>query len=355
MDIHCKFRYTMGHETPRNPSTAGGTEAPRHDVAPCWQDISIGGRDLEFLHKLAGALGSELSGGWGECSAAQACVGKAAAVVTTAEAPTAGTPETGGSGSWIHNGFVDPAAHCETDRAAFWNPLPPGPRLAGDGEFRMDVAETGTPGHPERRGSHRRVEEIQVAAYKKKPKDLEPISPSSTKAASSSFLTCARPGRRSDRPRSSDTATGVIGSPPSPLSPSLPAGYDLAFISASTAPTSRVWRSWDSCAICFGICGERWCCFGMEAPSTNASSSRTSCASITGFMSSLFLPTLQNSTRTNSSGPRLSAPCPMACPRISPNSDATSAVRSMGFETPRNYFGPAFTPLIYHGRNRYIH
>jgi len=105
--------------------------------------------------------------------------------------------------------------------------------------------------------AHRTLEEAAVAGVKKKPKDLGPISYSSTKADSSSSLTCARLGRRSAIPRSSDTATPGSGFLPSPQSPSPHRASGLDFTSVSIAPILREWRSSASCVTFCATCADR--------------------------------------------------------------------------------------------------
>lgn len=266
----------MGYETPRNPSRTRITQTACCSHAPGWQDLSVRGRNLEFFHKFCGALGPKFSERRGQGASGQAGFWPSAAVGATTEAQADAAAETRTSGGWIYNGFVDTAAHFQADPQAFRNSLPPGSYLAVDGEFRMDMAEAGAPRHAAGREGHRPLEETRVVGYKKKPENLVPISPSSTKAGFSSSLTSVRLGRQSGRPLSSDTATGGIGFPQSPPLRYPPRGNAWVFTSVSIARTSPELRSLNSCGTCFTICGGRWCCSGTAAPSTSASSSRNS-------------------------------------------------------------------------------
>lgn len=247
MDIHSKISYPMGYEIPRNPSRTRITQTSCCSHAPGWQDLSVRGRNLEFFHKFCCALGPKFSKRWGQGTPGQAGFRPSAAVGTTAEAQAAAVAETRTSGGWIHNGFVDTAAHFQAGPQAFRNSLPPGPYLEADGEFRMDMAEAGAPCHAAGREGHRPLEETRVAGYKKKPEDLVPISPSSTKAGFSSSLTSVRLGRQSGRPLSSGTATSGIGFPQSPPLRSPPRANAWAFTSVSIARTSPELKLSDSC------------------------------------------------------------------------------------------------------------
>ena len=346
----------MGHATPWNPSTARSTKTPCRCLAAVWQDVSVCGRDPELLHKLCGALDTELPPGRQRGSPAQADARASTAPVAVPETQAVTVARTRSSGGRIHDPTVDPAAHIQTDREAFRDPLPPGPCVAGDAEFGMDVAKTGAPGHAKGRGGHRPLEEIRVAEYKKKPEDLGPISSSSTKAGSSSFLTSARPGRLSARPPSLDTAIGEIEFPPSPPSPCPPRASVLDFTSVSTQPTSPAWRSSVSCAISCGICAGRSCSCGTAARSTGASSSVSFSNSTHGSGSIAFRLTPRNSTRTNLSGTTPSAHYPMARPEISPNCGTASTALSIAFETPSGCCRHASRHLTSRGRKPgYIH
>ena len=186
----------MGHATPWNPSTARSTKTSGRSAAAGWQDVPVCGRDAERFDKLRGALGPGLSPGWNRSPAGQTSARAPATVVPLVKAQA---PATVGARRWrsrLYDRAMDSTANCQADRETFRDFLSLRSCVASDDGSKMDVAEAGAPGHPERRASHRTLEEATVARGKKKPKDLGPISYSSTKADSSSSLTCARPGRR---------------------------------------------------------------------------------------------------------------------------------------------------------------
>lgn len=356
MDIHSIICYAMGYATLWHPSAAGSTKTSSRSSTASWQDVSICGRDSKLLDKLCSALGPELSPRWGSRSSVEANTWASAAVLPVAEAQAPATAEQRALRSRIHDRPLDPATDCQADRKALRDSLPPGPCVAGDDESRMDVAEAATSGHTKRRGNHRPLEEIRVAGYKKKPEDLGPISYFSTKAGFSSSLTSARPGHRSGRRPSSDTAIGEIGFLPSLPSPYPRCGSGLDFTSVCTASTSLVWRSSDSCTTFSGTCAGRLYSFGMAAPSTGVSSLRSFCAATSASMCIGSRPIPRSLTLTSSCGQRPNTPCPTVRPRTSLCLDADSVAQSTASETPSDFFDPVFMLRICHGLDDvYIH
>ena len=356
MDIHSKIVYTVGHATPRNPSTARSTKTSSRSSAAGWQDVPVGGSHAKRFDKLRGALGPGLSPRWSSSPAAQTNPRAPARVVQVAKAQALTTAGTRCWRSRIYNRTMDPTANCQADRKTFRDSLSLRSCVAGDDGSRMDVAETGASGHAEKRAGHRTLEEAAVARVKKKPKDLGPISYSSTKADSSSSLTCARPGHRSVIPRSSDTAIAGSGFRPSPPSPSPRRASALDFTSVSTAPTLRGWRSSASCVTLCATCAVRLCCCGTAAPSTDASSSRSSLVNTSASMCIHFQPTPQSSIPMSLCGPKPKILWPMVRPKTLSSLDVESAAPCIASETPRGFFGPAFTLLNCPGvSRRHIH
>ena len=351
MDIHSIIVYAMGHATPWNLSTARSTETSSRSTAAGWQDVSVCGRDAERFDKLRGALGPGLSPKWGSSPAGQTHAWAPAPVVQVAKAQAAATV---GAWCWrsrLYDRAMDSATNCQADRETFRDSLSLRSCVAGDDGSKMDVAEAGAPSRAEKRASHRTLEEAAVARVKKKPKDLGPISYSSTKADSSSSLTCARLGRRSAIPRSSDTAILGSGFLPSPPSPSPHRASGLDFTSVSIAPILREWRSSASYATSSGTCADRLCCSGMAAPSTGASSSRSSFANTSGSWCIDFQPMPQSSIPMSLCGPKPNTLWPMVHQRTSLSLDVGSAALSIASGALNAFFGPAFTLRSYRGPN----
>lgn len=343
MDIHSRILYARGHATPWNPSTARRTKTSSRSSAASWQDVPVCGRDAERFDKLGGALGPGLSPRRGSSPAAQTNARTPATVVQVAKAAA---PTTVGAWCWrsgLYDRTMDSAANCQADRETFRDFLSLWSCVASDDGFKMDVAEAGAPSHAEKRASHRTLEEAGVAGVKKKPKDLGPISYSSTKAASSSSLTCARLGRRSAVPRSLDTATAGSEFLPSPPSPSPRRASGLDFTSVSTAPILPGWRSSDSCVTSCAICADRLCCSGMAAPSIGVSSSRISFANTSGSMCIDFQPMPQSSIQMNLCGPKPNTLWPTVRQKTSLSLDVAFVALSIASATLSGFFGHAFT------------
>lgn len=349
MDIHSTILYARGHATPGNPSTIRSTKTSSRSFVAGWQDVPVCGRDAERFDKLGGALGPRLSPRWDSGPAAQTDARAPATVVQVAKAQA---PTTVGAWCWrsgLYDRTMDSAANCQADRETFRDSLSLRSCVASDDGFKMDVAEAGAPGHAEKRASHCTLAEAGVAGVKKKPKDLGPISYSSTKADFSSFLTCARLGRRLVTPRSSDTATAGSGFLPSPPSPCLRRASGLDFTSGSTVPILPGWRSSDSCVTFCAICADRLCCSGMAAPSIGVSSSRSSFANTSGFMCIDFQPMPQSSIRMSLCGPKPNTLWPTVRQRTSLNLDVASVTLSIASATLNGFFGHAFTLRSCHG------
>lgn len=356
MDIHSIIVYAMGHATPWNPSAIRSTKTSSHSSAAGWQDVSVCGRDAERFDKFGGALGPGFSPRWVSSPAGQTHARAPATVVRVAKAQAPATAGARCRRGGIYDRAMDFAANCQADRETFRDSLSLRSCVASDDESKMDVAEAGAPGHAEKRASHRPLEEAAVARVKKKPKDLGPIWYSSTKADSSSFLTCARLGHRSAIPRSLDIVTAGSGFLPSLLSRSLHRASGLDFTSVSTALTLRGWRSSASCVTSSGTCADRWCCSGMAAPSTGASSSRSSFTNTSGSMCIDFQPMPQSSIPMSLCGPKPRALWPMVRQRTWLSLHVGSAALSIVSGALNDFFGLAFTLPNSHGPEwRYIH
>lgn len=342
MDINSIIVYAMGHATPWDPSTTRRTKTSCRRSVAGWQDVPVCGGDAERFHKLGSALGAGLSPRWGSSPEVQTNAGAPPTVVQVAKAQAPRTVGARCGRGRIYDRAVDSAAHCQADRETFRDSLSLWSCVAGDDGPKMDMAEAGAPGHAEKRASHRTLEETGVAQVKKKPKDLGPISYSSTKADSSSSLTCAKPGRRLAIPPSLNTAIRGSGFLPSPPSPSPHRATGLDFTSVSTAPILRGWRSSASCVTFCATCTDRLCSSGMAAPSTGASSSRSSFANISGSMCIDSRPMPQSSIPMSLYGPKPKILWPMARQKMLSSLDVDSAAPCIESETLKGFFGLAF-------------
>lgn len=256
-------------------------------------------------------------------------------------------------GGRIRHGLVDLGADRGRDPATLRSALSSLPRLEAAAQYGLVLPEARNQGERERRGSHRALEALPVAPYKKKPNDLGPISSSSTKAASSCFPTSVGLGHPKDRRRfCAVPGTGRR------FRPSRPWWCRRAVDAWRSTPGSirrrtsiRFWRR-DSWATCSKRCEGQSYFFGMVAASTKDRPSGSSFVGIgvcTRFASRA---TRLSSTLRSGSGSSSKTPWPTVRPRTCATSRAAFIVRSSGFASPRSCCGPASMLPISHGNDK---
>ena len=168
--------------------------------------------------------------------------------------------------------------------------------------FWLELSKAATTRSAKRRKGHCVLEAQDMAQYKKKPENLRPILPSWTKAVFCSYRTSAKRGLLRAAHRSCATATGVIKSRPSAVSPCPLAATILVFMSVSMPITSRARRSSLFWGICCAICAGTLFLSGTMAPSTREQTLKLSCKRPSDFMSTGFPVMLLNSIRLNMFG-----------------------------------------------------
>jgi len=236
------------------------------------------------------------------------------------------------------------------DRKTFWDPVPPQPHVETPGGIGVELPEAPEAGPGTGREGHRALEALPVAAYKKRPSDLEPIWSSSTRAGSCSSLTWSEPGLRSGRhPGCRWRADGPRSLPSRPLaSPPNESVWPCMHGSISTR-TSGPLRWPTSFGTSCAISPVRWSCCGIGDRSTGPDASN-GCWTATGacipIPSPAMLPSL---TRTSSSGLSSNAPWPTAFLRTRIISNDSSSPRSNGCADPSGSCGLASMGLNYHG------
>lgn len=355
MDIHYNMCYAVEHETPRKPSTARRAKASCNRPAAVRQNVSVSGRNSKRLLEFRRALGTELPERWQGRTSPQVGARTTSTLDTGTETKTIEPPGARADRCWLLNGSLDIAPDRPIDRKTFSNMLPPRPHLEDDEKYGVDMAEAGTPRHPERREDDRPLEEARLAAYKKKPQELGLILHSSMKADFSSSRTFAKHGGRSERPRFSATATNGTGFPLSPPSQYPRNGVGLGCTSVSIPLTSPGWRSFGSCVIFCDRYRVRSFSSGMVAPSTGVSSSRSFCSDTDGFTCTDCRLTHRRSIPMSSYGLRQSMRFPMVHLKTSRILALNSGRRFIALETPNGCSGPAFMPRICRGHDQYIH
>ena len=216
----------------------------------------------------------------------------------------------------------------------------------------VELPEAGTESKRTKRRRDRTLEEVQVAAYKKRCANLAPIWPFWMKAASCSSQMFARRGHHGGRLPCSGIATGTTAF--RPFRPSLSrrcAGVsDCTF--TFTLPTSLPLKSFSSCAPCSNIYRDTSCCCGMAAPSIGSLPSRNSFAHIPVCTRSDSPPTPRNSIRMNSSGPRPSVNSPTAHRKDWMILAGAWEKASAAYEHPNHFWPHAFPLQNYRGHKR---
>lgn len=344
MDIHSNFCYARRHETSRHAPTARIPETAGHCPSTGRTNVSIGGRYVRRISQFSRPLGTSPSAGRQGRLAPPAHSRKACAVVCLSESSAGPALGCRSPRRRLFHGCVDTTSNRTLDCPTVPGSLPPGARLAIDGATRRDLPEAPATSAGTRRGSHRSLEALPVAAYKKTLFNAEPIWSSSTKVGSCSSPTSVTPGRLVAGPRSCGTCTNGCACRPSPPLRSAHPAEGWASMRGSTAPISRGWKWSASCAISCNTCADPWSCSGTSAPSTGTDASGLLSSGIPACGSIASRPTLRNSIPTNSFGLKPSGPCPIRRPGTSAISEETCTERSGESAPPKRCFGPAFMP-----------
>lgn len=167
---------------------------------------------------------------------------------------------------WLFHGPVDDTPSGGGDRKAVRDRLPPQSSVANPERLGLELPEAPDSGAGKGRRGHRALEAVPVAPYKKRPKNLAPIWPSSMRAASCWFPTLPEHGRPGDTLPS----CVVLGTGPR-FRRSQPSAFpqeDGAWPSTpdSIATKTSVPLKWsNSSGSCSNICAVPWSCSGIAA------------------------------------------------------------------------------------------
>ena len=246
--------------------------------------------------------------------------------------------------------LVDPGADWSSDREAVSRDVPPGACLEADACTRVELPEAGTPCAAAGRASHRALEAVSLAAYKKTLSSLGRIWRSSTRVASSSFRTLSGPGPRKARRRTRGTSINRGTSPPLARWRSLPSSAAWRCTCASKPAASTAWMSVASSGICCAICTDRWSCSGIGGRFIAGVNFKSSSGGIPGFTSSRFRPTRRNSTPLNTSGARATVGWPTVRQSMSRPSTDCSALPFRKRAPRSRCCGPVFMRPNFHGQ-----
>jgi len=351
MDTLLKICYPTGHETPWQRRCVGEAQAESHCVAPIRQDLSGCRCRGRLLSEFGGAVVSGLPEARKGGTPSPANPRSPSAPVLPREKTTGGDSAEGGAGAGLSDRPLDSEAGGPGGREAVWDSLLDSQSVEADGEPGMELPEARNAGAGEGRGGDCPLETLRLASYKKRPKDLAPISPSSMKAGSCWFPTSFAPGPLAGRRRSCELpGGGDIKSPPSPRLRSLPNAKSSHSMPDSIETKTSAPRRWPSSfGICSSTCADRLCCSGMTVLHTKARRPSNSSSAIRDCMSTAFPVTPPNSTRRNSSGPISSAPWPTAFLKMTAISNDSFTLRSNAFASPRACFGHALRIRNCHG------
>ena len=296
------IRYTRGHETQGN-RTATGEAAPTGNPIAKSGEESVGSGTsselfCEFGVSMVPNVPEERSTGitppshsWSTTHAFQ------------------GTEGCAGEGAFerafgrrVSYGCMDIAEDGPGDRKTVRGSVSPHPCLEGSVRSGVELPETGAAGIGTGRGRHCALDEVPVAAYKKRPQGLVPTLYFLMNPGSCSSQTSLGHGHREGIPHSCTITTGKTGySPSAPLPcPQEEDGYRCT--SDSARGISRAWMSGVSSAVSLRTSEGMWSCCGTEEQSIAVRKLHALFVGIGDFMMSSSLHMPLSSTLRNMSG-----------------------------------------------------
>lgn len=328
----------MGHETPWKSRAIGESPASSDNPAARGSDLPRCGREVESLVEFRCAVVSELSQKRAARHPKSGQVGTTLLVDRSSERRSGAPPVERRHSRRTFHRSVDLKTSGPSDPREVRRPLHARRRVetfaprAG-----MELPEAGETSLAKRRESHRPLEETDMARYKKKPRNLEPIWPSSTKAGSCSSRTSVEPGPPPAAPRSSATVIGVTKSRLLEASRCPPTENAWDSTCAFIPTTSPEQKSSRSCNICCATCADRWSLSGTAVEFTRGKTSKPSCNRSSDFTSIRFPVTPPNSIPSNTFGRMASGIYPTAPMKIPSNSAPICTVPFTGCAVPNGF------------------
>jgi hypothetical protein len=282
------FYYLMdtGNQTCDDPphetawkSRSFGTTAPKgHRSVSVGPHLSSHCREGRCRTEFGSAVAPKLSAVWEARFESAPCLWPSLPAHPSSEDPFGGYTGARRAGRRLRQRSLDVEAHCgsgeEVVRCSLWCV---GDMAVVGRRFALERPETDPARHPARRGSHRPLEALCVASYKKTPGSGAPIWRSWMKAAFCLFPVCGEPGVLRGRRRSCGTATGGIACRLFRRSRSRRATSDWDCMRASTDAISPERKWWIFCADCCGRFAARLTCCGMAARFTGAGVCKSIC------------------------------------------------------------------------------
>ena len=345
----------MMHETIWKPRVPGEATPARHPAFKSRQKTVGGSSNRRCGRKLSVSLVAELPREGSEGIAFPTGAGASAQALPASEGETFGTSSGWLSGSRLRHGSVDTKPCGASDSQIFRGRVSPLPCLETPDQPGVKLPETGAASITKGRGSHRTLEALHLAAYKKKPKGSRPNWSFSTKVGSCSSLTSSGPGHSGDKLPKSTISTSRTGFRSSTLWSFLPGGSGWLSMSECVHITSMDWTSSRFCGIFSSIFADLSSSFGIAEPSTSAWKCGTSLLDVIAFMSNGFPLMLPNSTRRNTSGAKTTRIWPTELPSTAASLREDSTIPCAEFAAPKNCSGHASTPPICLGLDESLH
>jgi len=356
MDTLLKICYPMGHETPWHPRYIGKAKASSHSLARIRPELPLRGRESGRLFKFRGALASGLQEEGARGTSSQADARTPGVVVPKAKEKARRPSGRRASGCWLPHGSVDSKTDRIGDRQALWDTLLHRQLLEADGCPGLELPEAREKGPGAKRSSHPLLEAPRVAAYKKRPKGLEPIWSSWMSLDFFWFLPSPEHGRPEDRRHFFPSpAAGARSRPSRRLQSPQRGGGWLSISASSVTKTSAPLRWPNSCGTCCAISVARWFCCGTAVGFTGQSSFGNSCTAISGPIPIPSQAMPRSLIRTNSSGHSSKEPSPTVSQGTWCILSSSFKSHSAGFSALSSCCGLVFTHQIYHGHNPRIH
>ena len=246
---------------------------------------------------------------------------------------------------------VDPKEGCPGNRKGIRRGVPPQPPVAISDSSGLELPEAGETSPGKKPGEYRSLETLDMAPYKKKPKNWKPIWSSWMKVGFSWCPTWFVPGRRKEK-------HPIFLLPDAGQKSRLSRRFlfprkdeRLRFTPSSTATKTSVRPKWSGFSnILTDTCANPSSCSGTAAHRTRVKWSRNSWPNIPVSMSTGSPDMLPSLIPMSLSGTNSNDPWPIALPKTWLISGGSFNLRFKSYGSPKNFFGHAFRLQVYHGR-----
>ncbi len=353
MELFNLICYNIRHETPWIPRGTGKAPPTRDRVTERRHDDSfsrsaLGGSIKELCFPMVPGVpkgrvqGPSFKGDSRTPSQA----------VPSREKQIGGSPLVGSAGRRVSDRSLDSETNRPNHSQALWHPVSPQSCVAAASRDGMELPEARAPGFAKKRERDCALESLSVAPYKKKPKNLGPVWPSSMNPASCSSPTFVAPGLRKDKPRFSITFTSRTGFPPSMPWWYRRSGNVWRSTSGFRNGILTVWMFVLFLKSCLNTSGTPWSCCGIGVRSTVVKRLSSFLQSILGFIENIFRPMLLKLTLQNMFGIRLTVPFPTVYRRVWRSLGQCYETRYVGSGDRQGSYGLASMPPISRGPDK---